>query len=83
MTKENKIIFESIMDAFNKNIETLTNQNHMDRITFKVPHMFLSKEDMMDLSLMVVKKINATVEFNFKKSDQIIEVTIRRVGGGI
>ena len=43
--------------------------------------MELSKEDMMDLSLMVVKRVNAIVEFNFKKDDEIIEVTIRRVGG--
>lgn len=81
--KDDQIIFECIMDAFKKNVATLMANSPMDSIAFTVPKMRLSKKDMMDLSLMVAKKINAIVEFNFKKGDGIIEVVIRRVGVGV
>lgn len=73
--------FKTIMDAFKQHADLLAEQAWLEFIIFQVPAMELSKEDMMDLSLMVVKRVNAIVEFNFKKDDEIIEVTIRRVMG--
>ena len=73
--------FKMIMDAFKQRADLLVEQTWLEFIIFQVPAMELSKEDMMDLSLMVVKRVNAIVEFNFKKDDEIIEVTIRRVMG--
>ena len=73
--------FKMIMDVFKQRADLLAEQTWLEFIIFQVPAMELSKEDMMDLSLMVVKRVNAIVEFNFKKDDEIIEVTIRRVMG--
>ena len=73
--------FKMIMDAFKQRADLLEEQTWLEFIIFQVPAMELSKEDMMDLSLMVIKRVNAIVEFNFKKDDEIIEVTIRRVMG--
>lgn len=73
--------FKTIMDAFKQRADLLAEQTWLEFIIFQVPAMELSKEDMMDLSLMVVKRVNAIVEFNFKRDDEIIEVTIRRVMG--
>lgn len=73
--------FKTIMDAFKQRADLLAEQTWLGFVIFQVPAMELSKEDMMDLSLMVVKRVNAIVEFNFKKDDEIIEVTIRRVMG--
>lgn len=73
--------FKTIMDAIKQRADLLAEQTWLEFIIFQVPAMELSKEDMMDLSLMVIKRVNAIVEFNFKKDDEIIEVTIRRVMG--
>ena len=56
--------FKTIMDAFKQRADLLAEQTWLEFVIFQVPAMELSKEDMMDLSLMVVKRVNAIVEFN-------------------
>ena len=73
--------FKMIMDAFKQRADLLAEQTWLEVYHLSSTGYELSKEDMMDLSLMVVKRVNAIVEFNFKKDDEIIEVTIRRVMG--
>lgn len=73
-------IFKTIMDAFNQRADLMAEQSWLEFVIFQVPKVELSKEDITYLSSIVVKRVNAKVEFDFKKSDEFIEVTIRRVG---
>lgn len=59
--------FKTIMDAFKQRADLLAEQTWLEFIIFQVPAMELSKEDMMDLSLMVIKRVNAIVNLILKR----------------